>query len=140
MVGYKYKPLKYIGFFSAKLEDFATYLPCRFVVFTLPLVSTKVSNYCDLIQKTFSEGRKYESPNSGISEAIFAYIADIQLGGENKYQEKIIFKPKLNHKGNKCSRDSITHICNLIVRLECLWLAVFSLIFQLINPLQLQNF
>jgi len=132
MVGYKYEPFTYIGLFSAKLEDYATYLPCRVVVLTLPLVSTKISKYFNLIQKTFSEGRKYESPNSGISEAIFANIANIQLGGENKYQEQIIRKPILNYKGYKCNRTSITHICNLIIRLEFLWIMVFSLIF-LIN-------
>ena len=129
MVGYRYEPFKYIGFVSAKLEDYATYLPCRIVVLTLPLVSTKICNYFKIIDKTFSEGRKYESPNAGISEAIFAYIANIQLGGENKYQEKIIFKPKLNYKGHKCSKNSITNICNLIIRLELLWLIFFSLIF-----------
>ena len=129
MVGYKYKPFKYIGFFSAKFEDYATYLPSRVVVLTLPLVSIKILNYFNLIEKTFSEGRKYESPNSGISEAIFAYIANIKLGGENKYQEKIILKPLLNDKGNKCNRNSITHICNLIIRLELLWLIFFSFIF-----------
>ena len=127
---------KYIGFFSAKLEDYATYLPCRVVVLTLPLVSTKISNYFYLIKKTFSEGQMYESPNSGISEAIFAHIANIKLGGENKYQEKIILKPILNDKGNKCSNNSITHICNLIIRLELLWLIFFSLIYLLINILQ----
>ena len=129
MVGYKYKPFKYIGFFSAKFEDYATYLPSRVVVLTLPLVSIKILNYFNLIEKTFSDGRKYESPNSGISEAIFAYIANIKLGGENKYQEKIILKPLLNDKGNKCNRNSITHICNLIIRLELLWLIFFSFIF-----------
>ncbi len=129
MVGYKYKPFKYIGFFSAKFEDYATYLPSRVVVLTLPLVSIKILNYFNLIEKTFSEGRKYESPNSGISEAIFAYIANIKLGGENKYQEKIILKPLLNDKGNKCNRNSITNICNLIIRLEFLWLIFFSFIF-----------
>ena len=129
MIGYKYKPFKYIGLYSAKLEDYATYLPCRFVVLTLPLVSAKISNYFYLIEKTFSEGRQYDSPNSGISEAIFAYIANIQLGGENKYQGKIILKPLLNSNGNKCSRDSIKHICNLIVRLKLLWIMIFSLIF-----------
>jgi len=129
MVGYKYEPFKYIGFFSAKLEDYATYLPCRVVVFTLPLVSTKILNYFHLIEKTFTDGQKYDSPNSGISEAIFAYIVNIQLGGRNKYQEKIIFKPKLNCKGNKCNRNSIKHICNLIIRLEIFWLMMFSLIF-----------
>ena len=134
MVGYQYEPFKYIGFCSAKLEDYATYLPCRAVVLTLPLVSSKISDYFNLIEKTFSEGRKYESPNSGISEAIFAHIANIQLGGRNKYHEKMIFKPRLNYKGNKCNQKSITHICNLIIRLEFLRLIFFSLIFLLIKP------
>ncbi len=129
MVGYKYEPFKYIGLFSAKLEDFVTYIPCRVVVLTLPLVSTKISNYFNIIQKTFSDGRKYESPNSGFSQAIFAYIVNIKLGGENKYQEKIILKPLINYKGNKCNRDSIIHIYNLIIRLELLWFVVFSFIF-----------
>ncbi len=129
MVGYKYDPFKHIGFFSAKLEDYATYFPCRLVVLTLPLVSTKILNYFNLIEKTFFEGGKYESPNSGISEAIFAYITNIRLGGKNKYQEKIITKPTINYIGNKCNRNSIRHICNLIIRLEFLWLIFFSLIF-----------
>ena len=129
MIGYKYKPFKYIGFFSAKIEDFATFLPCRVVVFTLPLVSTKILNYFNLIKKSFSEGRRYESPNSGISEAIFAFIVNIKLGGDNKYQKKIIHKPIINYKGNKCNREAITHICNLIIRLKFLWFIVFSLIF-----------
>tara|TARA_B100000927_G_scaffold112289_1_gene90647 strand:+ start:312 stop:1331 length:1020 start_codon:yes stop_codon:yes gene_type:complete len=134
MVGYKYEPFQYIGFFSAKLEDYATYLPCRVVVYTLPLVTKKISKYFYLIQKTFSEGRKYESPNSGISQAIFAHIANIKLGGENKYQEKIILKPLLNSDGSKCNKNSINLICNLIIRLEILWLVVFSLFFyKLIN-------
>ena len=80
----------------------------------MPLVSTKISNYFNLIKKTFSDGGQYESPNAGISEAIFAYIANIQLGGENKYQEKIIFKPRLNYKGNKSNKNSIIHILSLI--------------------------
>ena len=132
MVGYKHKPIKYLGFFSAKFEDYATYLPCRFVVMTLPLVSSKIFNYLNLITKTFSEGRHYESPNSGISEAIFAYVVNIQLGGKNKYKGKMIMKPILNHKGNKCNKNSIIQICNLIIRLEILWIIFFSLIF-LIN-------
>jgi len=129
MVGYKYRPFTYIGLFSAKLEDYATYIPCRVVVLTLPLVSKKFLNYFNLIEKTFSDGGKYDSPNSGISEAIFAYIVNIQLGGRNKYQEQIINKPILNCKGSKCNIKSITHICNLIIRLEFLWLIFFSLIF-----------
>ena len=129
MIGYKYKPFRYLGFFSAKIEDCATYIPCRLTVLTLPFVSKKVFKYSYLIEKTFTEGKKYQSPNSGISEAIFAFISNIQLGGENTYQDKIISKPLLNCKGNKCNINSVKNICNLIIRLECLWFIIFSFIF-----------
>ncbi len=132
MIGYKYMPFKYLGFFSAKIEDYITYIPCRLVVFTLPLVSIKIGNYLNLIQKTFEDGGKYESPNSGISEGIFAFITDIQLGGENKYREKKILKPIINYGGNKCNQKSIEQICGLIIRLQLLWIVIFSVIFFII--------
>ena len=38
MIGYKYHQYKYLGFFSAKIEDCSTFLPSRLVLLTLPLV------------------------------------------------------------------------------------------------------
>ena len=132
MIGYTHLPFKYIGFFSAKLEDYATFIPCRVVVLTLPLVSKNIGEYFTLIQKSFKEGKKYESPNSGLSESIFAFIVNIKLGGENKYQDKIVFKPFLNIKGKNCNKKSIEQICTLIVRLKILWVSIFSLIYFII--------
>ena len=40
MIGYKYDQYKYLGFFSAKIEDYSTFLPSRLVLLTLPLVSS----------------------------------------------------------------------------------------------------
>ena len=81
MIGYKYDQYKYLGFFSAKIEDYSTFLPSRLVLLTLPLVSIKIKQYISIIKKSYSDGIKYDSPNSGISEAIFAYISNIKLGG-----------------------------------------------------------
>ena len=44
MIGYKYDHYKYLGFFSAKIEDCSTFLPSRLVLLTLPLVSSKIKN------------------------------------------------------------------------------------------------
>ena len=77
----------------------------------------------------FIEGGKYESPNSGISEGIFAYLSDIQLGGENLYDEKLITKPIINKKGKECSQEAINYICKLISRLYFFWIIVFTLFF-----------
>ncbi len=102
------------------------------VVLTIPLVSNKRDNYFSLVRKAFNDGSKYESPNSGLSESIFAFIADIQLGGKSKYRDKIILKPLLNKGGTQSNSNSIEQICSLILRLQFLWLTVFSLIFFLI--------
>ena len=106
-----------------------TFLPSRLVLLTLPLVSSKIKKYISLIKKSYSDGIKYDSPNSGISEAIFAYISNIKLGGENKYNNKIIKKPIINSNGDICSKDKINIICHLILRLQILWIITFTIIF-----------
>ena len=132
MIGYKYGAFKYLGFCGAKIEDYATFLPCRLVALTLPIVSGKITNYFHIMRKVFSEGSKYASPNSGISEAIFAYLVDIRLGGRSKYSDGFTVKPKLNSKGNKCSQIAIEKICKLIIRLQIVWTIIFTLIFFVI--------
>ena len=79
MIGYKYDYFRYLVFFSAKIEDIFTFVPSRLVLITLPLVSPKINEYGSIIKKSYLDGKKYDSPNAGISEAIFAYISDITL-------------------------------------------------------------
>ncbi len=129
MIGYKYDQYKYLGFFSAKIEDYSTFLPSRLVLLTLPLVSSKIKKYTSIIKKSYSDGIKYDSPNSGLSEAIFAHISNIKLGGENKYNNEIIQKPIINYKGDICTKEKINLICQLILRLQILWIIIFTIIF-----------
>ncbi|MDC3095516.1 adenosylcobinamide-phosphate synthase CbiB, partial [Prochlorococcus sp. AH-716-M06] len=96
MIGYKYDYFRYLGFFSAKIEDIFTFVPSRLVLITLPLVSPKINDYGSIIRRSYLDGKKYDSPNAGISEAIFAYISGIKLGGESKYKNEIIEKPIIN--------------------------------------------
>ena len=129
MIGYKYGHYKYIGFFSAKIEDYLTFLPCRLVLLTLPLVSSKIKKYIFIIKKSYSDGIKYDSPNSGISEAIFAYISNVKLGGKNRYNDEIIEKPIINYSGDICTKEKINLICQLILRLQILWIIIFTIIY-----------
>ena len=135
MLGYKYDHFKYLGFFSAKIEDIFTFIPSRLVLITLPLVSTKVNQYISVIKKSFLDGKKYDSPNAGISEAIFAYISGIKLGGISKYKNEIIEKPIINATGDSCTGKKIKLICQLILRLQFLWIIIFFLIFFIISSL-----
>jgi adenosylcobinamide-phosphate synthase len=132
MIGYKYDYFRYLGFFSAKVEDIITFVPSRLVLITLPLVSDKVKEYIKIIKKSYLDGGKYDSPNAGISEAIFAYISDIKLGGESKYKNEIIEKPIINATGDNCTGEKIKLICKLILRLQFLWIIIFILIFFIV--------
>ena len=129
MIGYKYGQYKYIGFFSARIEDYSTFLPSRLVLLTLPLVSSKIRKYISIIKKSYFDASKYDSPNSGISEAIFAYTSNIKLGGKSKYNDEIIEKPIINPNGDNCSKEKINLICQLILRLQILWIIFFTIIF-----------
>ena len=129
MVGYKDNYYLKLGFFSAKIEDYATFLPCKLVVFTLPLLTNNCKKYFYIIKKVFKEGSRYESPNAGFSEGVFAHVAGIKLGGESKYNNILIFKPILNEKGSNCDVKAINKICILILKLEFIWVLFFSLIY-----------
>jgi len=133
MIGYKYDYYRYLGFFSAKIEDIFTFVPSRLVLITLPLVSSKFNEYGSIIKKSYLDGKKYDSPNAGISEAIFAYISDIKLGGKSKYKSEIIEKPTINANGENCTGEKIKFICQLILRLQLLWIIIFVLIFFIIS-------
>jgi adenosylcobinamide-phosphate synthase len=133
MIGYRYEYFRYLGFFSAKIEDIFTFIPSRLVLITLPLVSSKVNEYRSIIKKSYLEGIKYDSPNAGISEAIFAYISGIKLGGKSKYKNEIIDKPIINPTGENCTEEKIKLICQLILRLQLLWIIIFVLIFFMIS-------
>ncbi len=135
MIGYKYDYFRYLGFFSAKIEDIFTFIPSRLVLITLPLVSHKINEYGSIIKKSYLDGKKYDSPNAGISEAIFAYISGIKLGGKSKYKNEIIKKPKINADGDNCTGEKIKLICQLILRLQFLWIIIFVLIFFIISNL-----
>ena len=135
MIGYKYDYFRYLGFFSAKIEDIFTFVPSRLVLITLPLVSPKINEYGSIIKKSYLDGKKYDSPNAGISEAIFAYISGIKLGGKSKYKNEIIEKPMINANGDNCTGEKIKYICQLILRLQFLWIIIFVLIFSLISSL-----
>ena len=102
------------------------------MLITLPLVSFRVNDYFSIIKKSFNDGKKYDSPNSGISEAVYAYTSGIRLGGKSNYNNKIIDKPIINSNGDICSKEKINLICQLILRLKLLWIIIFALIFFII--------
>ncbi len=108
VVGYKNDKYRDFGWFSAKIDDFANFIPARLSAIFLPFASWfagKDGYAC--WQMILRDGKKNPSPNSGISEAGVAGALGVQLGGLNFYNSVAVSKPLI---GNSVDSLEISHI------------------------------
>ena len=133
MLGYKEGKLKWLGFTGAKLDDLMVWIPSRIVLISLPLCCKPKQTIFKTIRDSWKDGIVDSSPNSGISEAIFAYCAEVRMGGVNYYKGVKMIKPIVANSCPIASIDSVKKILNLSLRLQLAWILVFSLIIKLIN-------
>ncbi|HIK37581.1 MAG: adenosylcobinamide-phosphate synthase CbiB [Geminocystis sp.] len=119
MIGYKRPPYQDIGWFSAKLEDYATWLPCRLTVLTVALMSGRPL-HC--IRKCRRDAIKDPSPNSGWSEGIFAVVLGVQLGGVNFYKGEKKIKPLLGEPYRNIDASVIRQALGITRYCFLLWL------------------
>ena len=130
MIGYKEGKLKWLGFTGAKLDDLMVFIPSRIVLITLPFCCKTKQSIFKTIKDSWQDGIDDPSPNSGISEAIFAYCAEIRMGGVNYYKGEKKIKPIIAKSYPAASISSVKKILNLSLRLQTAWLLSFYLIIK----------
>ena len=133
MLGYKEGTLKWLGFTGAKLDDLMVWIPSRIVLITLPFCCKTKQSIFKTIKNSWKDGIVDSSPNSGISEAIFAYCAEVKMGGVNYYKGKKRIKPIIAETYSMASINSVRKILGLSLRLELFWLLGFYFIIKLLN-------
>ena len=121
MVGYRRAPYTHLGWFSARLEDTLTWLPCRLTVLTLGMISGRLAHVLALCRR---DAPKDPSPNAGWSECAYAAILDIQLGGLNTYQGIPTLKPKLGNPRRPITPERIHLALRLTRNGFLLWLLI----------------
>lgn len=108
MVGYKNEKYKYFGWASAKLDDWANFIPARLSAVIFPFaawLSGKDGLTCWRI--ILRDRKKNPSPNSGIPEAAIAGTLGIQLGGLNFYNSTPTLKPFISDNINPLEEKHI---------------------------------
>ena len=131
MLGYRTGRLRWLGTAGARLDDLLTWMPCRLVMLTLPLISRPWTELAGLVQAAERDGASDPSPNSGRSEAIYAHCAGVQLGGRNRYGDHWVDKPLLA-SGQPCPDDqAVRRILDLSLRLQGAWLSIALLVWAL---------
>jgi adenosylcobinamide-phosphate synthase len=130
MIGYRQAPYTYLGWFSARLEDGLTWLPCRLTVITLALLSGKP---LQVIRVCRRDAPKDPSPNSGWSECVYAAILGVQVGGTNWYGGVAKHKPLLGDNIHPIAPTCIARALQLTRYCFLLWLGVTSVALLLIS-------
>lgn len=92
MVGYRREPYTDLGWFSARLDDGLTWIPCRLTVLTIGLLSGRSRQVWAICRR---DAPTDPSPNAGWSECVYAAALNVQVGGINVYQGQVKEKPKL---------------------------------------------
>jgi adenosylcobinamide-phosphate synthase len=121
MVGYRTPPYTQVGWFSARFEDGLTWVPCRCTVLTLALASGRPRTVWRICRRDASID---PSPNSGWSEAAYAAILGVQVGGTNWYRGVPKQKPLLGDPGQAIAPVHIHQALHLTRRCVLLWLSL----------------
>ncbi|MEB3337756.1 MAG: adenosylcobinamide-phosphate synthase CbiB [Leptolyngbyaceae bacterium] len=125
MVGYREPPYTHLGWFSARMEDGLTWLPCRLTVLTLSLISCKPRHVLQICQR---DAPQDASPNSGWSEAAYAAVLGVQLGGTNWYRGVAKHKPLLGDSIYPITPEKIEHALQLTRSCFLIWVGIFMAI------------
>ncbi|MGG6238308.1 adenosylcobinamide-phosphate synthase CbiB [Nodosilinea sp. AN01ver1] len=136
MVGYREAPYTYVGWFSARLEDGLTWLPCRLTVLTIALLSGRPRPVLRLCRR---DAPADPSPNAGWSECAYAAALGVQLGGRNVYRGQVKEKPLLGDATVPITGDRILAALALTRRAALLWLALGVTLLVLRAWLQLRS-
>ena len=123
MLGYREDALRWLGTAGARADDWLTWLPCRLVMLSLPLVSCGWNRWSRLVRAAESDGRKDPSPNAGRSEAIYAHCIGIRLGGQNRYNHQWREKPVLASFSPAPDAAAVKRILKATLKLELLWVS-----------------
>ncbi len=127
MIGYKRGKLLWLGAVGAKLDDALAWIPSRLVFISLPVTTKPFNQLKGILRSAWLDGVKDNSPNSGLSEAIFAHCVGIRMGGINEYQGGYIRKPILAKHAPAANAHSIKKLMNISLRLELFWLGTFCI-------------
>ncbi len=127
MLGYRRGRLRWLGTAGARLDDVLTWIPCRLVALTLPLAAGRPRQTWRLFCLSLEQGLPDPSPNAGVSQAAYALVARVRLGGENHYGGESRAKPILAADQPAADLAAVTRILALSQRLLLLWLLIWLL-------------
>jgi adenosylcobinamide-phosphate synthase len=103
MVGHHSARYENYGAASARLDDAANWVPARVTAALVALVRAKSAS--EIRRAIAVQAPLHPSPNAGVAEAAFAAALGVQLGGRNRYGDRIEERATLGFGRPTESRD-----------------------------------
>lgn len=96
MVGYRDDRYRDFGWFSARADDAANYIPARLTAALIAAAALPLGLHCrGAVRAAIRDGHSQPSPNAGYPEAAVAGAIGVQLGGVSHYRGVPSSKPHL---------------------------------------------
>ena len=135
MVGYKNDKYIDFGWCSARLDDFANFIPARItgVVF-IPISALFLRYDFKSSWRIFFRDRyNHASPNSAQSESAVAGALGVQFGGATSYFGKLVNKPTIGDKKKEFELEDIKKNINLMYGSSILSMATSYLVLWILR-------
>ena len=128
MVGYRNEKYADLGWFSAKMDDLANFLPARLTAMLVWLASMVLwMNVARAVKITLRDAATQPSPNAGFPEAAFAGAIGVQLGGVNFYGGVESAKPTMGDPVHPLNHDAWEYARGLMF-VVTFWMSLFAVL------------
>lgn len=115
LFGHKNERYRYFGWWAARSDDIANFIPARLssllACICAPLVGGHIRHALGVF---FAYRKAHESPNSGHPEAAYAGALNLKLGGPTWYPEGLLQKPWINDQGRAATPADIRRAIRLL--------------------------
>jgi adenosylcobinamide-phosphate synthase len=112
MVGHRSARYERFGWASARLDDVAAWVPARACAVAVAVARPRRAG--QVWRAVRDQAPAHPSPNAGVAEAAFAAALGVQLGGENRYGERLERRAVLGSGPSPTGAD-IGRACDLLV-------------------------
>ncbi|GIW48644.1 MAG: cobalamin biosynthesis protein CobD [Caloramator sp.] len=126
MLGYKNEKYRKIGFFPAKTDDVANFIPARLT--GILMILTHPFQIKRSLKIMLRDRKNHKSPNCGYPEAATAGILGVQLGGSNYYFGELVEKPTIGDKLRPLEAEDINRTIKIMYLTEILYLAFYIVV------------
>ena len=115
MVGYKNDKYINLGYFSAKTDDIANFIPARLSTLFMSIGSLLAGeNAIKAFIISIRDRKNHKSPNCAFAEGAVAGALGIQLGGTNVYFGQEVYKPTIGDKLREINNGDILSTCKIM--------------------------